>query len=76
MKGRNMKLKNIKSRNKESKLKNFNEFILEEEGMGTVEIILIIVVLIGLVIIFKNQLRALVTKVFKKITEDSNTVMS
>ncbi len=76
MKGRNMKLKNIKSRNIESKLKNFNEFILEEEGMGTVEIILIIVVLIGLVIIFKNQLRALVTKVFKKITEDSNTVMS
>ena len=70
-----MKLKNIKSRNMESKLKNFNEFILEEEGMGT-EIILIIVVLIGLVIIFKNQLRALVTKVFKKITEDSNTVMS
>lgn len=76
MKGRNMKLKNIKSRNMESKLKNFNEFILEEEGMGTVEIILIIVVLIGLVIIFKNQFRALVTKVFKKITEDSNTVMS
>ncbi len=76
MKGRNMKLKNIKSRNMESKLKNFNDFILEEEGMGTVEIILIIVVLIGLVIIFKNQLRALVTKVFKKITEDSNTVMS
>lgn len=76
MKGRNIKLKNIKSRNMESKLKNFNEFILEEEGMGTVEIILIIVVLIGLVIIFKNQLRALVTKVFKKITEDSNTVMS
>ena len=55
MKGRNMKLKNIKSRNMESKLKNFNEFILEEEGMGTVEIILIIVVLIGLVIIFKTS---------------------
>ena len=44
--------------------------------MGTVEIILIIVVLIGLVIIFKKQLRALVEKVFEKITKDSNTVMS
>ena len=44
--------------------------------MGTVEIILIIVVLIGLVIIFKNQLRTLVNKVFKKIMEDSNTIMS
>lgn len=56
--------------------KSFKEFLAEEEGMGTVEIILIIVVLIGLVIIFKNQLRTLVTNVFKKITEDSNTVMS
>lgn len=58
------------------RLKNFKDFTVEEEGMGTVEIILIIVVLIGLVIIFKNQLRTLVTKVFQKITEDSNTVMS
>lgn len=60
----------------ERKLKNFKEFITEEKGMGTVEVILIIVVLIGLVIIFKKQLRTLVTNVFKKITEDSNTVMS
>ena len=60
----------------EKRLKTWKEFMTEEEGMGTVEIILIIVVLIGLVIIFKNQLRTLVTNVFKKITEDSNTVMS
>ena len=58
------------------KLKGFKDFIMEEEGMGTVELILIIVVLIGLVIIFKNQLRTLVTNVFKKITQDSNTVRS
>ena len=57
-------------------LKTFRDFLQEEEGMGTVEIILIIVVLIGLGIIFKTQLRALVQNVFKKITEDSNTVMS
>lgn len=61
---------------KESKgLKGFGDFLQEEEGMGTVEIILIIVVLIGLVIIFKKQLRELVEKVFEKITKDSNTVM-
>lgn len=58
------------------KLKNFRTFLQEEEGMGTVEIILIIVVLIGLVIIFKTQLRSLVNTVFEKITKDSNTVMS
>ncbi len=61
---------------KENRLKDFGAFLREEEGMGTVEIILIIVVLIGLVIIFKNQLRALVETVFEKITKDSNTVMS
>ena len=60
----------------EKHLKGMKEFLKEEEGLGTVEIILIIVVLIGLVIIFKNQLRSLVETVFEKITSDSNTVMS
>lgn len=58
------------------KLKGFKNFVKEEDGMGTVEIILIIVVLIGLVIIFKEQLRSLVESVFEKITTDSNTIMS
>lgn len=57
------------------KLKEIGDFFKEEDGMGTVEIILIIVVLIGLVIIFKNQLRTLVNNVFQHITKDSNTVM-
>ncbi|MCI6756656.1 MAG: hypothetical protein MR607_07065 [Lachnospiraceae bacterium] len=52
------------------------EFFGDESGMGTVEIILIIVVLIGLVIIFKKQLTTLVNNVFKKITQDSGTVMN
>ncbi|RKI78648.1 hypothetical protein D7V83_16660 [bacterium 0.1xD8-71] len=58
------------------RLKGFQRFLREEEGMGTVEIILIIVVLIGLVIIFKTQLRSLVETIFEKITRDSRTVMS
>lgn len=62
-------------REEEKRLKGFQDFLREEEGMGTVEIILIIVVLIGLVIIFKTQLRSLVEKVFEKITTDSNTIM-
>ncbi|WP_342757867.1 Flp1 family type IVb pilin [Kineothrix sedimenti] len=60
----------------ERKLKNFKNFIWEEDGLGTVEIILILVVLIGLVIIFKKQLQALVSNVFNKISEDSNTIIS
>ena len=51
------------------------EFIKEEDGVGVVEIILILVVLIGLVIIFKEQLNSLVTKIFSKITTNSNKVL-
>ena len=65
----------LKRREKKN-LKDLRDFLREEEGLGTVEIILIIVVLIGPVIIFKTQLRSLVEKVFEKITKDSNTVMS
>lgn len=54
----------------EKQLKSFRDFLQEEDGMGTVEIILIIVVLIGLVIIFKNQITAIVTKLFGKITNE------
>lgn len=75
-KTRAMKREAKRQAKKEGKLKDFRAFLQEEEGMGTVEIILIIVVLIGLVIIFKTQLRALVETVFEKITKDSNTVMS
>lgn len=46
----------------------------EEDGMGTVEIILIIVVLIGLVIIFKSQITAVVQSIFSKITSQTNKV--
>ena len=35
-------------------MRSFKEFLNEEAGIGTVEMILILVVLIGLVIIFKN----------------------
>ena len=52
------------------------DFLYDETGMGTVEIILIIVVLIGLVIIFKKQLNDLVKKVFQKISSDSNSIIS
>lgn len=54
--------------------KGIKEFLKEEEGMGTVEIILIIVVLIGLVIIFKEQLNDLVNDVFDKIMKQAKKI--
>ena len=49
-------------------------FAEEEDAVGVVEIILILVVLIGLVVIFKNQLTKLVNNIFKKITNQSNGI--
>ena len=43
----------------------------EKKGIGVVEVILILVVLIGLVIIFKSQLTSLVQTIFQKITSES-----
>lgn len=47
---------------------------INNRGMGTVEIILIIVVLIGLVVIFKAQLTNLINTVFEKITTQANSI--
>ena len=54
-------------------MKGFKQFLKEEEGMGTVEIILIIVVLIGLVVIFKKQITSLVNTILKKITSTAKS---
>lgn len=50
------------------------ECLKDESGIGVVEIILILVVLIGLVIIFKSQLTTLVQSIFEKITSESSTI--
>ena len=55
-------------------LKGLKQFWTEEEGTGTVEIILIIVVLVGLVILFKGQITQIVNSLFQKITKQSDTV--
>lgn len=49
-------------------------FWQEEDGVGVVEIILILVVLIGLVVIFKNQLTSLVKSIFSKISSQSSSI--
>lgn len=49
-------------------------FACEEDGIGTVEMILILVVLIGLVIIFRDQLTSLINSIFERIVNDSAAV--
>ena len=50
------------------------EFIRDEDGIGVVEVILILVVLIGLVLIFKKQITSLVSSIFNKVTTQSDQV--
>lgn len=53
---------------------NLKNFWKDEDGVGVVEIILILVVLIGLVIIFKNQLTSIVKTIFSKISSQSSSI--
>lgn len=54
--------------------KYMKEFVAEEGAVGVVEIILILVVLISLVVIFKQQLTSLVKNILSKITKQSNSI--
>lgn len=61
-------------------LQRFNEtmksFREDQSGIGVVEIILILVILIGLVLIFKNQISAIITEAFDAINADSGAIVS
>ena len=57
-----------------NKLKSFRQFLTEEDGMGTVEVILIIVVLVGLVINFKEKITEIVNSIFTKITNQTKKI--
>lgn len=49
-------------------------FWRDESGMGTVEVILIIVVLIGLVIVFKKEISGIIEDVFKTIRAETREI--
>ncbi len=55
-------------------LGGIRKFWTDESGMGAVEVILIIVVLVGLVIVFKEQISGIVEDVFKTIREETRAV--
>lgn len=50
------------------------DFWTEEDGVGVIEVVLILVVLIGLVIIFKGQITSLLEDIFKQINSQSKEV--
>lgn len=56
-------------------MRGIREFIKEEDGIGVVEIILILVILIGLVLIFKTKITKIVTDAFKLIDADAGKII-
>lgn len=55
-------------------INSLKRFLKEEDGVGVVEVILILVVLVGLIIIFKAKLTVLMNKIFSTITERADTL--
>ena len=49
-------------------------FIKDEDGVGVVEIILILVVLISLVVIFKSQVTQIVKDILSKAAKDAKGI--
>ena len=53
----------------------FKNFFMEEDGVGVVEMVLIVVVLIGIVVLFKKKLTTLVSDIFNTIKERTGEVI-
>ena len=64
----------MKKRNILRILEDGAAFFREEDGVGVIEGVLILVVLIGLVIIFKQQINKLLQDIFKQINSQSREV--
>ena len=52
----------------------FNGVCNDDAGVGVVEVILILVVLIGLVVIFRDQLTSIINTIFARIAADSSAI--
>lgn len=51
------------------------EFWNDESGIGVVEIILILVILVALVLLFKDQITSIVNSAFDKINGNSDKII-
>lgn len=61
-------------KDEERKMKNLKRFMVEEDGMGSVEVVLIIIVLIALVAIFKDGVTQVMDSIVKKMKSNANAI--
>ena len=59
---------------KNSGMRELSAFMEDDSGVGVIEVVLILVVLIGLVIIFETQITKLLENIFKEIESQSKEV--
>lgn len=64
----------LESWKKNSGMRELSAFMEDDSGVGVIEVVLILVVLIGLVIIFKTQITKLLENIFKEIESQSKEV--
>lgn len=55
-------------------LKKIKNFWDDESGMGVVEVVLIIIVLVGLVMLFKKQVTSLVNMLLSKMSSQAKQI--
>ena len=55
-------------------LKKIKNFWDDETGMGVVEVVLIIIVLVGLVMLFKKQITSLVNMLLSKMSSQAKQI--
>lgn len=53
----------------------WKEFWQEEDGIGIVELILILVILVAIVLLFRKQISKMVTDALGKITGNGDEIM-
>ena len=47
--------------------KKWKKLLMQEEGMGVIEVVMIIVVLVGLAILFKGQINTIANSLFTSL---------
>ena len=55
-------------------LKKIKNFWDDESGLGVVEVVLIMIVLVGLVMLFKNQITSLVNMLLSKMSSQAKQI--
>lgn len=55
-------------------MRNVKNFLLDESGMGVVEILLITVVMIAMVLIFQEKITSLVNKIWTSIGKSAKKI--